>query len=213
MSSLAPALLRPKVLPPLPIAIHRFTVAQYHRMIATGLLTEEDRVELLEGWIVDKMPQHPAHASSISILLARLQTKLPKGWIVRVQSPITLEDSEPEPDLAIVTGPEEKYRAAHPALDDLALIIEVADTSLENDRGSKMRMYAGARVPVYWIVNLNERHIEVYTEPKGGKSPAYRRRADVAIDGKIPLILNGKEMGQISVLDLFPPQAVDGNKG
>ena len=213
MSSLAQALPRPVVSPLLPIAIHRFTVAQYHRMIATGLLTEEDRVELLEGWIVDKMPQHPAHATAISILLARLQANLPMEWIVRVQSPITLEGSEPEPDLVVVTGPEERYRTAHPACEDVALLIEVADTSLENDRGSKMRMYAGARIPIYWIVNLNERHIEVYTEPKGGKSPAYRRRADVAIDGEIPLILNGEEMAQISALDLFPPQPIDGNKG
>src|SRR5215471_17641330 len=85
---------------PLPtISIHRFTVDQYHRMIAAGVFTPNDRVELLEGWIVDKMPQHPSHAAAISVLQARLVPLLPPGWIVRVQSPITLPDSEPEPDL------------------------------------------------------------------------------------------------------------------
>src|SRR5437868_10019814 len=77
---------------PLPLPVHRFSVAQYHRMIEAGVLTEDDRVELLEGWIVDKMPQHPGHAGAISVLEARLRDLLPKAWVVRAQSPITLED-------------------------------------------------------------------------------------------------------------------------
>jgi hypothetical protein len=206
-------LIDPSVRSPSVLSLHRFSVAEYHRMIRMGFLTEDDRVELWEGVIVDKMAHNPPHDGTITRVQRRLARILPEEWLVRVQCAITTHDSEPEPDLAIVQGPEDVYFTRHPGARDIALLIEVADTSLENDRGSKMRMYAGARIPIYWIVNLNERHVEVYTEPKGGKSPSYRRRADVAIDGKIPLILNGEEIAQISALDLFPPQTIDGNKG
>jgi Uma2 family endonuclease len=187
----------------LPMPVHRFTVAQYHRMIATGVLTENDRVELLEGWIVDKMPQHPAHAGTISILLARLQGKLPKGWIVRVQSPITLEDSEPETDLAVVRGPEERYLTGHPVPEHIAIVIEVADSTVEHDRVTKGRTYARARLPVYWIVNLVEQHVELYTQPRAGKSPAYRQREDFGVEYGVPLIVEGREVGGTAVRHLI----------
>lgn len=190
---------------PLPLRpIHRFTVAQYHRMIATGVLTENDRVELLEGWIADKCPQYPAHAGTISILLAKLQAQLPKGWIVRVQSPITLEDSEPEPDLAIVRGPEAKYLAAHPMPIDIGMVIEVADSTLEHDRTVKAQTYARARIPIYWIVNLVELQVEVYSQPRSGKTPAYRVRENCGVQYGAPLILSGREAARIPVAHLFP---------
>lgn len=190
---------------PMPLApIHRFSVEQYHRMIAAGVLTESDRVELLEGWIVDKMPQHPAHAGVISILLARLQAKLPRGWIVRVQSPITLEDSEPEPDLAVVRGPEEKYLAAHPTPEDIAIAIEVADSTVEQDRTVKGRTYARARLPHYWIVNLVELHVEVYSQPRAGRTPAYRGREIFRMEYGVPVVVAGRETGRIPVRHLFP---------
>jgi Uma2 family endonuclease len=189
---------------PPPVAVHRFTVAQYHRMIATGVLTENDRVELLGGVIVDKMPQHPAHAGTISILLAKLQAKLSRGWIVRVQSPITLEDSEPEPDLAVVRGPEEKYLTAHPTPEDIALVIEVADSSVEYDRSLKQSAYARARLPVYWIVNLIELKVEVYTEPRAGKMPIYRGEEEFGVENGVPLVISGRETARIPVRHLFP---------
>lgn len=199
MSSVADVSPNPIALPMPRIPIHRFTVAQYHRMIATGVLTENDRVELLEGWIVDKMPQHPVHAGTISILLARLQAKLPKEWIVRVQSPITLEESEPEPDLAIVSGPEERYLTAHPKPEDIAIVIEVADTTIEHDRTTKGRTYARARLPVFWIVNLVEQQVEIYTQPRGGKAPSYRHRENFGIEYGAPIFVEGREIGRIPV--------------
>ncbi|HTU16419.1 MAG TPA: Uma2 family endonuclease [Gemmataceae bacterium] len=199
MSSVAAVSPKPVVFPMPLLPIHRFTVAQYHRMIATGVLTENDRVELLEGWIVDKMPQHPAHAGTISVLLAKLQGKLPKGWIVRVQSPITLDESEPEPDLAIVTGPEERYLTAHPTPEDIAIVIEVADSSVEHDRTVKGRAYARARLPIYWIVNLVEQQVEIYTQPRAGKSPSYRHREDFGVEYGVPILVAGREVGTLPV--------------
>jgi Uma2 family endonuclease len=189
---------------PLPLAVHRFTVEQYHRMIETGVLTEDDRVELLEGWIVDKMPQHPRHAGAVSILQARLQARLRKGWIVRVQSPITLDGSEPEPDLAVVRGPEERYLTAHPEAEDVALVIEVADTSVDRDRTLKGRAYAEARIPVFWLVNLPQLTIEVYSQPKGGKAPKYQSREILGVEQGATVYIEGRSVGGIPVADLFP---------
>src|SRR5438128_3370052 len=99
---------------PPPFPVRRFTVDEYHRMIQAGVLTENDRVELLEGWIVPKMPHNPPHDGTISLVLRRLCTSLPDDWIVRAQSAITLPDSETEPDLAVVRGPESRYLSRHP---------------------------------------------------------------------------------------------------
>ncbi|MHB1423563.1 MAG: Uma2 family endonuclease [Gemmataceae bacterium] len=187
--------------------LHRFSVAEYHRMIRTGILTEDHRVELLEGVIVDKMPHNPPHDGTITRIQRRLAQQISEDWLIRVRCAITLRDSEPEPDLALVKGPEEVYFARHPGPRDILLLIEVADTTLEGDRQVKGRMYARARIPVYWIINLNDRRVEVYTAPKGGKSPAYRRRIDYASDAKLSLAIEGEELGQVRVSDLLPSRA------
>ena len=188
---------------PAPLPMHRFTVEQYHEMIRTGILTENDRVELLEGWIVDKMPQHPAHAGTISILARYLRELLPARWIVRIQSPVTLGDSEPEPDLAVAVGPEERYRGAHPDAADLAMVVEVSDTTLTEDRTRKHRVYAASRIPVYWIVNLPELAVEVYTRPRAGRSPRYLRREDYGVEFGAPVVVAGRELGGVSVRRLL----------
>lgn len=190
-------------------SLHRFSVAEYHRMIRAGILTEDHRVELLEGVIVDKMPHNPPHDGTITRIQRRLARVLSENWLLRVQCAITLKNSEPEPDLAIVKNLEDAYFVRHPGPRDIALLIEVADTSLEDDRQDKGRTYARARIPVYWIVNLNDRQIEVYTEPKSGKEPAYRQRTDYGIDTKVPLLLEEKEFASIAVGELLPPPAED----
>jgi hypothetical protein len=200
----AAALIPNEASPVHPIPVHRFSVDQYHRMIDRGVFSPNDRVELLEGWIVDKMPQHPAHAGTISVLQAKLSAKLPKGWIIRIQSPITLDDSEPEPDLVVVRGPEERYIAAHPTPEDIAIVIEVSDTSVDYDRTDKARAYGRARLPVYWIVNLVELTVEVYSGPKAGKSPGYRVRESFGIEYGVPIVIAGREITGIPVRHLFP---------
>lgn len=188
------------------LPFHRFTVEQYHEMGRRGILTENDRVELLEGWVIDKMPQHPAHSGTTSILQRELIDRLPSGWIVRVQFPVTLGPSEPEPDLAVVTGPEERYFVEHPGPEDIALVVEVSDSSLEYDRSIKLEVYAAARIPAYWIVNLMEFTVECYSEPRGNARPNYAKKQVFGMELGIPLDIRGKRRRGIPVARLFPAQ-------
>lgn len=185
--------------------LHRFSVAEYHRMIQMGFLTEDHRVELLEGVIVDKMPHNPPHDGTITRIQRQLARQLSEDWLIRVQCAITTRHSEPEPDLAVVKNLEDVYFTRHPGPQDIALLIEVSDSTLEDDRQDKGQIYARARIPVYWIVNLNDRQVEVYTEPKGGKEPAYRRRTVHDLDATVPLVLEGEQIAQIAARDLLPP--------
>ncbi|MEO6810157.1 MAG: Uma2 family endonuclease [Isosphaeraceae bacterium] len=194
---------RPQV-PPVPV--RRFTVDEYHRMIQTGILGPNDRVELLEGWIVPKMPRKPPHDAIVSLILNRvLAPRLPDGWFARGQSAITTADSEPKPDLAVVRGAERDYLTRHPEPADMALVIEVSDTTLASDRSLKVRLYASAAIPVYWIVNLVDLRIEVFTNPTGpATSPSYRTRQDFGPADLVPLIIDGQDLGPIAGRDLLP---------
>jgi Uma2 family endonuclease len=183
---------------------YRFSVEQYHRMAEAGILTENDRAELLEGVIIYKMTHNPPHDGTILLLQTELLRRLPKDWVLRIQSSITLADSEPEPDLAVARGPARRYLRAHPVPRDLPLVIEVAESTLLQDRNEKGRAYARARIPVYWVVNLNAWSVEVYTEPRAGRSPLYRQRRDYTAEESVPVVLQGEEVGQISVRDVLP---------
>jgi Uma2 family endonuclease len=199
------AVAAPPVAPPVAPALYRFTVEQYHRMGELGVLTENDRVELLEGWVVRKVTHNPPHDGTITRLNRRLMRLLPEAWLVRVQCTITTRDSEPEPDLAVVRGPEEAYFTRHPTAQDIALLIEVADASLDTDRGEKRRLYARARVREYWIVNIPEAQVEVYTQPRAGRAPAYRQQRVYRGDEAVPLVIDGQEIARLPARDLLPP--------
>ena len=187
----------------LPNHPHRFSVAQYHEMVRSGILTSGDRVELLAGWIVDKMPQNPIHSATLSILRRELAARLSPEWIIGTQCPITLSDSEPEPDLAIVLGPEENYLAEHPGSDDTAIAIEISDSSLEDDRTRKQAIYAAARIPIYWIVNVVDFKVEVYRLPRAGRQPKYREKREYGLESSVSLSIKGREMGSVNVRNLF----------
>jgi Uma2 family endonuclease len=190
-------------IPPLPI--RPFTVDEYHRLAEAGILRDGERVELLQGWLVPKMTHNPPHASSLSFVLKELGRRLPAGWHPRVQLPITTTDSEPEPDYAVIRGDERLYTARHPGPTEVGLLVEIADTTLRGDREAKGPMYAAAAVPVYWIVNLVDRCVEVYTDPTGpADEAAYRRRRDYSPEQAVPLIFDGAEHGSILVRDLLP---------
>jgi Uma2 family endonuclease len=190
-----------------PPLLYRFSVEQYEKMIETGVLTSEDRLELIEGIVIQKMTQNPPHATAIDYTADALRPLLPADWRLREQKPIKLSDSEPEPDLVVVRGPLTLYERRHPRPAEITLVIEVADTTLETDRRDKGRAYARARIPRYWIINLKERQIEVYTEPRTGKSPAYRRRTDFASDARVPVVIEDDEVGQVDVRDLLPAES------
>jgi hypothetical protein len=186
---------------------YRFSVAQYQQMVQTGILGPDDHVELLEGWIVQKMSRNPPHdytLNYINLLLARL---LPAIWVLRNQSALILAHSVPEPDFAIVRGPAKQYMKRHPRPADTVLLIEVADSSRMKDRRQKGLWYAEAKIPEFWLVNLVEGIVEVYTQPKGGKAPAYRQRKDYLPGDKVPLRLDAQEIAQIAVSDLCPTKA------
>ncbi len=156
---------RPPAVPTDPI--WRLSVEQYHAMIRAGILTDDDPVELLEGWLVYKMPKNPPHRLVTRLTREALERIVPAGWFVDAQEPITTETSEPEPDVTVPRGTRRQYADHHPRPEELALLVEVSDTTLARDRGSRKRIYARARIPVSWIINLQERQIEVYTEPTG----------------------------------------------
>lgn len=181
-------------------SLNRFTVTQYHRMIETGVLTDEDRVELLEGYLVLKMPKGTSHESAMTRLLDILPVTKPAGWVLRSQGPVTFMESEPEPDFLIARGVRGTYDTRHPGPADVGLLIEVSDSSLARDRTDKARIFARERIPVYWIVNCVDRQIEVYTDPTGpGTVPAYRHRQDYLPGSVVPLVLDGVTVGSVAV--------------
>ncbi|MGH2355070.1 MAG: Uma2 family endonuclease [Chloroflexota bacterium] len=134
-------------------------------MLAAGILREGDRVELIEGELLEKPVQNSPHATSLGLVQDVLPQIFGPGFHVRTQSPLALSEySEPEPDLAVVRGSRRTYAIEHPTA--AVLVIEVSDTTLRYDRGRKASLYARAGIQDYWIVNLPERRIEVYREPR-----------------------------------------------
>ncbi len=188
--------------------LYRFSVEQYEKMVALGILKSGERAELLEGLVVRKMTQHPPHATSVEYTTEALRLILPDGWRLRDQKPIRLSKSEPEPDVVVARGPLSLYERRHPGPADIALIVEVAESSLEEDRTDRARLYAEACIPVYWIVNLVEAQVEVYTDPRGGKNAGYRTRRDHGFDDKVPVVIDGREVGHVAVRDLLPSTTV-----
>lgn len=185
--------------------IWRLSVGQYHEMIRTGILTSDDPVELLAGWLVYRMPKNPPHRIATRLAQQALEAVVPAGWYVDAQEPITLNDSEPEPDVMIVRGETRDYRDRHPGPEDVALIVEVADSTLERDRGVKRMVYARAGIPVYWIINVLERVLEVYYDPAGaGEDADYRQRRDYGVSDSVPVMIGGLEVGRVAVRDLLP---------
>ena len=144
---------------------HRFSVYEYEQMIEKGILTENERIELIHGEVVEKMVVGPLHSATVNRLTRLLTTRLLSSAIVSVQNPIVLDDSEPEPDLAMLAPRDDFYGLAKPKSSDVQLVIEVADTSLAYDRDIKLPLYAQAGIQEYWIVNLVESKIEAYRQP------------------------------------------------
>jgi Uma2 family endonuclease len=189
--------------PPLPV--HRFTVDQYHTMIQTEILGEEDPVELLEGWVITKMSRGPRHDAVLALALRVVGANLPANWHLRGQSAVTTEQSEPEPDVAVVRGDIRDYMNRHPGPGDTALGIEVADSSLSHDRNFKGPIYAKSGLPVYWVINLRDAQIEIYSDPSvNDPQPRYRQCQIYRKGDSVPLVLDGQVVAMIPVRDLLP---------
>jgi Uma2 family endonuclease len=185
-------------------SLNRFSVAQYQRMVEAGILTAADKVELLENYVVLKMAKNPPHDGTIDLVKEAL-AKLPTGWMLRVQQTVVLTDSQPEPDFAVVRGNARSFLARHPTAADVGLLIEVADSSLLRDQRDKTRIYARAGIPIYWIINLVDRRVEVYTQPSGPTvAPAYGAFQTFQPGDSVPLVLDGATVGAVPVTDLLP---------
>ncbi len=177
--------------------MHRLSVADYHRAHEAGALAE--KVELLRGLVVNKMAKSPLHEFVSQKLMLLLLVLVPKAFQVRREGPLTLHDSEPEPDLSVVRGQPEDWTAAHPAT--AQLVVEVAVTSAAVDEG-KAEIYAEAGIPEYWLVRAQERTVDVYSDPT---HEGYRTKVTLTVAGTLQSVsLPGVVF---PIADIFPAQA------
>ncbi len=145
-----------------------FTVDEYHAMAEAGILTTEDRVELLDGEIIAKVPIGSRHATCVDRLSEMLFEGLQGRAVLRVQGPVRLDaGSEPQPDLMLLKRRD--YSRGHPGPEDTLLLVEVSDTTIDFDRNAKLPIYARSGIPEVWIVNLDTRSVEVYSTPLDGE--------------------------------------------
>lgn len=205
----AEALSPPEVALPEAFPRHRLTVERYLRMVESGAFGENEPLILWDGELVETMtkgPQHSFLALKLSSLLNRI---VPDEFHVEIEQPLRLDDhSMPEPDVMIVSGALERFVHRRPDSPDVALIIEVSDSSLKVDSTQVKRAYARCSIPEYWIVNVPGRCVEVHKEPSGpAEVPDYRSSTTHGVDRTIPVILEGREVGRVLVADLFlsPP--------
>jgi Uma2 family endonuclease len=189
----------------------------YHRMVETGIVGEDTPIEFIEGYLVAKdqgrgpgMGHGPAHALAVSNVSELLTVVLAATYAVRCQLPVTLPPeavprtgSEPEPDLVVADGPRVRYSDHHPGPAEIHLIIEVADSSLAYDRTAKARLYALAGVPLYWIVNLIDRRLEIYADPDNNLG-RYRSQEFRAEDEAVVFARVGLTPVTFQVKDLLP---------
>jgi Uma2 family endonuclease len=189
-------------LPPYPV--RKFSVEDYFKLVDVGLLDEDDYCELLEGWIVPKIGKKPLHDGTIDLVLDVLGKLLPSGWYPRVQNVLQTATSAPEPDFAVARGQPGCFSDRHPQGSDVGLVIEVADSTLQIDR-RKAKIYAEAGVPVYWIINLPERCMEVFENPQL-QAEGLRYSAPQVLRGtdELEVILDGQSAGRIACAKLLP---------
>jgi len=171
------------------VATRHFNVAEYYQMARAGVLTEDERVELVRGEIVAMSPIGIRHAACVNQITMRLNEWARRRFVVSIQNPIRLDDhSEPQPDIAVLKPRDDVYFEAQPRPGDVLVVIEVADTSMGYDREEKVPLYAEAGIPEMWLVNLPEGIIEIYTEPVDGVYSSVRQvtRGEVVVSTSLP---------------------------
>ncbi len=141
----------------------KFTVEEYHRLVDVGFFTENERIELIRGEIIEMSPKRTPHSVCNSCLWRELYDLIGRQAIIRIQEPIIISStSEPEPDIVIAKKKDDDYLSSHPVPEDIILIIEIADSSLQFDQETKLSLYAEAGINHYWICNLVDNNLEVY---------------------------------------------------
>lgn len=168
---------------------YAFTVRDFHHLVEAGHFTRADRIELINGELTIMPPIGPEHSYHTTRITNTLPLQLPAGVLLRMNEPITIPDhSEPQPDAAVVRGKADGYRKAHPGPKDVLLIIEVADSSAEFDVQIKSKLYARAGIPEYWVLNVKETALHVFTGPsaKGYKSIEVLDAGDTVRSRSVP---------------------------
>lgn len=184
---------------------YRLSVSQLSRLGRAGALRPDRAFELIEGKLVRRMTIDPPHSYTVVQAATLLRELLPAHLLVREEKPIYLDPQWlPQPDIAVVVGPNRRYRQMTPTISDIVLLIEVADTTYPTDRGVKWRRYASAGIPHYWIANLGKNRIEVYRRPAGsGVDASYQSAEMFEIGSAVPVHVADREIGRVAVIDML----------
>jgi len=176
---------------------------EYERLVSVGMFHPEERLELLEGEILQMSPQGSVHATAVSLVENALREAFGSNYVIRIQMPLALDpDSEPEPDIAVVVGSPRDYKDAHPKTAEL--LVEVADTTIVYDRKRKTTLYAKAGIPEYWILNLVDRQLEVHRLPLSGGSSSLTYQEQMVLTPSEKVFQVRGHDTSILVADLLP---------
>ena len=191
----------------------RFSATECERMIGVGIIKSGEPLELLDGRLVPKMSKKPGHRIATHRTADTLRDLLPKGWYIDTQEPVLLRElhlgagNVPEPDFSVILGATDDYAEHHPTADNIALVVAVSDSTLRDDRGLKKQIYAHARIPEYWIVNLIDEQLEVYQRPVGSALKAdYEVTRTLKLTESVSVRIGNKVIGPILVRSMFPKQ-------
>lgn len=178
---------------------HRWTVAEYHRMGEVGLLNEDSRVELIDGEIIEMAPIGSSHGGNVNRLIRLFSKVVGDKAIIAAQNPVVLSGyAEPQPDLAILRWRGDDYEQSSPHPEDVLLLVEVSDSTLRYDRDVKVPLYASHGIPEVWLLDIQQKQLEIYRDPTNGQ---YRQR-DCRRTGQIAPILCPDAV--IDLTELFP---------
>ncbi len=195
---------QPAPQPPMP-RLYPISVEKYHAMIEAGILTENDRCELIEGLLVEKMSKNRLHSYVTGWITQWFHARATSDWFADSQEPFTTLESEPEPDVTVIRGRRADYPENHPLPHNVLLLVEVAESTLTYDRTVKKRLYARAGIPIYWIVNLIDKQVEIFTQPSGpAEKPDFAGQRVVSASEDVEVVIDGKSVGRIEVKELFP---------
>jgi len=201
-----PTIAQPPVFPVLSPGLvpYRVSVDQYEAMVEAGVFSKHDRLELIEGLLVVKMTKRTRHSTASELCRRTIEPVIPAEWHLRVEKPVRIPGraSEPDPDLSVVQGSVKDYLERNPDPGDVALVVEVSESSLTADQTEMVRVYGGGEIPGYWIVNLHDSLVEVYTDPNS-VTGQYGRRVVYRPGQDVPVIIDGIEVGRVAVADLL----------
>jgi Uma2 family endonuclease len=189
---------------------YRLSAEDYFRMVDTDIIPNDSRVGLWEGRLYEKMPKNLAYAAASSLIMTALFRAIPDGWFVSLERPIVVDEfTVPFPDVSVVRGDPDLYcqRGSQPKVNEIGLAVEIADPSLKKNLLTSLQTYAAACLAAYWVVNLESRRVEVYSDPQpagGGGAARYAKAEEFGPGQDVPLVLDGRDVARIPVNDLLP---------